>query len=127
MEETEEIITDQLTDQPTESTSGGLKFCVDSTELMEHLIKMHQVREISLSYEPKVVEYVDYSDFILKNKLKALIYEMRALARKQVKVFSQFEQNLHSCFSILYGMCSSQSSFIFSAFTGTSFARIPSL
>ena len=117
-------IFDQLPLQATEIENGGRSYFGNFALLSEIVIEESFYTKIDWKSELKNCEYKDYSDFILKTKLKALIRQMKELAQKPIKVFNQFDQNLHSYFTILYGLCSSQLSFIFNAYTGASLARI---
>jgi len=113
-----------LKNRTAKEENGGKEFFGSLSDLKELLKELHRVSKNSFSFESEVVEYIDLSDIILKKRHKALLYQMKLLTKKQNTVLSQFEQNLHSFFSILYGMCSSRLSFIFNAFTGASLARI---
>ena len=104
--------------------NGGMDFFAAYIDARKHLKQNYSEAECSYIFEERVVEYVDYAVIKLKNRLIALLFQMKQLGKKQKTVLNQFEQNLHSFFSILYGMCSSQLSFIFNAFTGASLARI---
>lgn len=113
-----------LKNKTTIEENGGKELLARLSELKELFKELQRASEISYSYEIKEVVYVDRNLIKLKNGIKALLYQMKQLAKKQNAALSQFEQNLHSFFSILYGMCSSRLSFIFNAFTGASLARI---
>ncbi len=104
--------------------NDGLGFFAPFIDARKHLKQNYSEVECSYIFDERVVVYVDYKVIELKNRLIALLYQMKQLGKKQKTVLNQFEQNLHSFFSILYGMCSSRLSFIFNAFTGASLARI---
>jgi hypothetical protein len=124
MKETEATYIDQLTEQTIENVNGGMGFFGNFPELWSVDFEMNRLSEIGFGIVPEFVEYFDLSNFILKERLIEFLYQMKQLAKKQISAFSQYEQNLHSFFTILYGMISSHLSFIFSAFTGSSLARI---
>ena len=113
-----------LKKQTTEIENGGMGFFAAFIDARKHLKQNYSEAECSYIFEERVVVYVDYEVIKLKNRLIAILFQMKQLGKKQNTVLNQFEQNLHSHFTILYGMCSSHSSFIFSAFTGSSLARI---
>jgi hypothetical protein len=110
--------------EPSTKNKSGRENHVINAESMERFLAKLSLSEISYSLEFRVVESVDCEVIKLKNRQIELLYQMKQLAKKQNSVLSQFEQNLHSNITILYGRCTSQLSFIFNAFTGNSLARI---
>jgi len=104
-----------LKKQTTEIENGGMGFFAAFIDARKHLKQNYSEAECSYIFEERVVVYVDYEVIKLKNRLIALLFQMKQLGKKQNTVLN---------FTILYGMCSSHSSFIFSAFTGSSLARI---
>jgi hypothetical protein len=113
-----------LSELLAQKADDDMEFYLNYPESMDQLFDSLSISEISFSFVPKVVEYFDLSDFILKDRLRSLLYQMKQLTKKQITVFSQYEQNLHYNITILYGRCSSQLSFIFNVFTGASLARV---
>jgi len=59
--------------------------------------------------------------------IKALLREMRVRMLKPIGSIKVLRRILFSHISLLFGMCSSQSSLILNAFYGNSLSRIPSL
>ena len=68
----------------------------------------------------------DYSKYLITKKIKALLKRMQALQYNRIcKVKSQ-AYDLFGYISLLFGLCASQSTFIFHSFFGSSLSRIPS-
>jgi hypothetical protein len=59
--------------------------------------------------------------------IKAILREMRVRMLKPIGSIKKLRRILFSHISLLFGMCSSQSSLILNAFYGNSLSRIPSL
>jgi len=74
-----------------------------------------------------VAEDFDYSEFILTKKFITTLREMTIRMYNNICAVKSHAYNLFSYISLLFGLCSSQSSIIFSAFFGTSLSRIPTL
>jgi len=70
---------------------------------------------------------LDYSEFLLTNKIKAILRQMTIRMYNNVCTVKSHAFCHFSIITLLFGLCSSQSSIIFSAFYGTSLSRIPSL
>ncbi len=68
-----------------------------------------------------------YFKNIITGWLKALIEQLKILLSHSVNVLLCLTDSLFSQISLLFGLCSSQSSTIFSAFFGTSLSRVPNL
>jgi hypothetical protein len=64
---------------------------------------------------------------IAANQIKALLREMRAHMLKPIGAIKRLRRLLFSHISLLFGLCSSQSSLIINAFFGNSLSRIPTL
>lgn len=60
-------------------------------------------------------------------RIKALLREMRVRMLKPIGSVKRLKRILFSHISLLFGMCSSQSSLILNAFYGSSLSRIPTL
>jgi hypothetical protein len=74
-----------------------------------------------------VREDFDYAEFILTKRLKAILREMTIRLYNNICTVRSHAYDLFSYISLLFGLCSSQSSFIFRAFFGASLSRIPSM
>lgn len=117
----------QFSELNAEILRGDWEYLATYAERIERVFSSENINDL-YSYveylDPQLVAYVDYSDIILKDRLQTLLYQMKQLTKKQNSVLNQFEQKLHSFFTLLYGLCSGLTSFIFNAFTGASLARI---
>jgi len=78
-------------------------------------------------FELRPTEEIDYSEFLLTNKIKAILRQMTIRMYNNVCTVKSHAFCHFSIITLLFGLCSSQSSIIFSAFYGTSLSRIPSL
>lgn len=70
--------------------------------------------------------YVSVEDTEAK-RIKALLREMRVRMLKPIGSVKRLKRILFSHISLLFGMCSSQSSLILNAFYGNSLSRIPTV
>lgn len=90
--------------------------------------------KVMVSLEELAVYDIFWSDIVYKvvedteaKRIKALLREMRVRMLKPIGSVKRLKRILFSHISLLFGMCSSQSSLIISAFFGNSLSRIPSL
>ena len=80
-----------------------------------------------LYYEIAADEHILRFEFIFSKKINAILREMIIRMYNNVSAVKSHAYCLFSIITLLFGLCSSQSSIIFSAFFGTSLSRIPSL
>lgn len=97
---------------------------------MLHELAMSNITEI----EPESIwDYITWDlneriiDYILTDEIKERLYEMRLRMRKPLIALKRLKNSLIAYFSLLFGLCSSESSFIFGAYFGASLSRIPNL
>lgn len=112
----------------------------DSAEMSEELT-MHsyfkdvEITEMLWERLEEIAEWeLLYSEFVYSivvenegRRLKALLREMRVRVLKPIGSIKTLRRLLFSHVSLLFGLCSSQSSLILNAFYGNSLSRIPSL
>lgn len=110
---------------------GGLSFFTNSelAELVwERKYPAFELEDEIVAWEKYYREFV-YT--VVKDKearrLKALLREMRLYILKPIGSVKRLRRLLFSHISLLFGLCSSQSSLILNAFYGNSLSRIPSL
>jgi len=72
-------------------------------------------------------EDFDYSEYILTKRFETILREMKIRMYNNVCTVKSHAFCHFSIITLLFGLCSSQSSIIFRAFFGTSLSRIPSL
>ena len=63
--------------------------------------------------------------FIITSEIRNLLYEMQLRLHNFINKLKVIANQLYSFFSLLYGLCNSQSSNIFHSFFGCSLSRIP--
>jgi len=87
--------------------------------------------EFEETFKSKNVTWSDYVYGIVAkndaNILKAMLRRMKVFTLKPIGTIRVLQQVLLSRISLLFGLCSSSSSQIISAFFGNSLSRIPSL
>jgi hypothetical protein len=66
-------------------------------------------------------------DYILTDEFKARLREMRLRMIKPLIALKRLKHSLLDFFSLLFGLCSSESSLILDAYFGASLSRIPNL
>ena len=101
-------------------------------------LKLDASAELSLDDYPPYAEQFDWSDYLIVTPVPpphyfltksdiAILLEMARRLFKNVCAANGFIHRLGASISLLFGLCSSQSSYIFRAFFGASLSRIPSL
>ncbi len=72
-------------------------------------------------------EVVEDFDFIITHEIRGILDKMRVRLHSTIcAVKASLHNRIFSFFSLLYGLCNSQSSHIFHSFFGCSLSRIPS-
>lgn len=112
----------------------------DTLELSEELTMCGYFQGVGLSemvwerYDELLANDAYWSDFVYVvvedkevKRIKALLCEMRLRMLKPIGSIKRLRHLLFSHVSLLFGLCSSQSSLIINAFFGNSLSRIPTL
>jgi hypothetical protein len=94
---------------------------VEFTEMLWE--RLEEIAEWELLYSEFVYSIVVENE---GRRLKALLREMRVRVLKPIGSIKRLRRLLFSHISLLFGLCSSQSSLILNAFYGNSLSRIPS-
>ena len=72
-------------------------------------------------------DVVEDFDFIITHEIRGILDKMRVRLHSSIcAVKASLHNRIFSFFSLLYGLCNSQSSHIFHSFFGCSLSRIPS-
>lgn len=117
-----------------ENVNGrGLRFIVSSTELESHVFSISRIKEnkcplesyVSLSEVLIGIEYYEVVE--LTKRQIADLYEMKLRKFKTIGYLKKLERLLLQFITLLFGLCSSQSSLIFRSFFGPSLFRSPAL
>jgi hypothetical protein len=80
-----------------------------------------------LFLEQTASDKLDYSKYLITEEYKTLLKRMQIMLYNRICTVKKHAYDLFGYISLLFGLCSSQSSNIFRAFFGASLSRIPSL
>ena len=117
----------QPTPNDTQGTTEEIKrrFLALAEELAE------LVWERIIEIQPREIRWDDLVYYAVEDteakRIKATLREMRVRILKPIGIIKRLRNLLFSQISLLFGLCSSQSSLILNAFYGNSLSRIPSL
>ena len=109
-----------------------------SFETQEYPIENWMLHELPIAkiteIEPESIwDYITWDlneriiDYILTDEIRERLREMRLRMRKPLIALKRLKNSLLAFFSLLFGLCSSESSLIFDAYFGASLSRIPNL
>jgi hypothetical protein len=115
----------QPTSNDTQGTTEDIKmrFIISSEKLAEFLC-LEEIKSQEIHWGDVVYKLVSDTE---AEQLKATLREMRVRILKPFGIIKRLRNLLFSQISLLFGLCSSQSSLILNAFYGNSLSRIPSL
>jgi len=111
--------------------NGGLKFYVNSPEILEALIEIfeNKIGRSGYNLREELEEYAlvfkDKEFLEVSNRQKVLLYEMKHAKFIVIGAIDQIHRLLLRFITLLYGLCSSQSSNIFCSFFSSSLFRTP--
>lgn len=117
----------QPTPNETQATTEDInwRFLAFAEELDEFFLKyIVEIKPREIRWDDLVYHTVEDTEV---KRIKALLREMRVRILKPIGSIKRWRQLLFSHISLLFGLCSSQSSLILNAFYGNSLSRIPSL
>ena len=111
-------------------------FFAENTSLLERMekfrlewesIRLQEIYEPRIRIDVKSKEYKLQLEILNWENSKAVLLLMKILLAKLVSSLSRLEQEFLVYITFLFGLSSSQSSFIFHAFSGASLCRTPNL
>ena len=107
----------------------GLEFKLDARAklLLDDYVIAAQLEWSEYYFIETPVPVVPAYQYILSKLFKVILWEMSLRLTKNVGIALSFAHRLGGTISLLFGLCSSQSSYIFRAFFGACLSRIPTL
>lgn len=106
----------------TEPKKSGLHFLFENMALFESATYVLPEIVLASDLKPDAV----YLDFLLSQTIKAILREMKLHLTQILSIVTKLSEQLFTRISLLFGLCNSQSTLIFAAYSGASLGRTPS-